>query len=328
MPLQIVQKSIAEMCCDAIVDPTDSSYSGSGGADRAIHAAGGFPLELFCSGLAPLKPGKTAVSPGFGLPCKRIIHIIGPVWQGGDHNEEELLRDCYINAIVTAKMLCARSVAFPLISSGRFGFPKDLVLSIAVDTISKYMMADDPDREFYICIPDRNAFVVTKEDVLNKYLDDRRSELEDMTELACCSCESLPPRSAASPKAMRATKEELSDWLKKQDDSFAVTLLKLIDKKGMSDVECYKKANVTRKTFWKINNSASYKPSKQTVLAFAVALELNMDETEQLLRSAGFSLSHNNTFDLIVEFYITNGIYDIFEINSALYRYDQLCLGC
>ena len=104
--------------------------------------------------------------------------------------------------------------------------------------------------------------------------------------------------------------------------------MKLIDKKGMSDVECYKKANVTRKTFWKINNSASYKPSKQTVLAFAVALELSMDETEQLLRSAGFSLSHNNTFDLIVEFYITNGIYDIFEINSALYRYDQLCLGC
>lgn len=328
MPLQIVQKSIAEMCCDAIVDPTDSSYSGSGGADRAIHAAGGVPLELFCSGLAPLKPGKTAVSPGFGLPCKRIIHIIGPVWQGGDHNEEELLRDCYINAIRTAKMLCARSVAFPLISSGRFGFPKDLVLRIAVDTISKYMMADDPDREFYICIPDRNAFVVTKEDVLNKYLDDRRSAFEDMTELVRYSCESLPPRSAASPKAMRATKEELSDWLKKQDDSFAVTLLKLIDKKGMSDVECYKKANVTRKTFWKINNSASYKPSKQTVLAFAVALELNMDETEQLLRSAGFSLSHNNTFDLIVEFYITNGIYDIFEINSALYRYDQLCLGC
>lgn len=328
MPLQIVQKSIAEMCCDAIVDPTDSSYSGSGGADRAIHAAGGLPLELFCSGLAPLKPGKTAVSPGFGLPCKRIIHIIGPVWQGGDHNEEELLRDCYINAIVTAKMLCARSVAFPLISSGRFGFPKDLVLSITVDTISKYMMADDPDREFYICIPDRNAFVVTKEDVLNKYLDDRRSVFEDMTELVRYSCESLPPRSAASPKAVRATKEELSDWLKKQDDSFAVTLLKLIDKKGMSDVECYKKANVTRKTFWKINNSASYKPSKQTVLAFAVALELSMDETEQLLRSAGFSLSHNNTFDLIVEFYITNGIYDIFEINSALYRYDQLCLGC
>ena len=328
MPLQIVQKSIAEMCCDAIVDPTDSSYSGSGGADRAIHAAGGLPLELFCSGLAPLKPGKMAVSPGFGLPCKNIIHIIGPVWQGGDHNEEELLRDCYINAIVTAKMLCARSVAFPLISSGRFGFPKDLVLSIAVDTISKYMMADDPDREFYICIPDRNAFVVTKEDVLNKYLYDRRSAFEDMTELACYSCESLPPRSAALPKAVRATKEELSDWLKKQDDSFAVTLLKLIDKKGMSDVECYKKANVTRKTFWKINNSASYKPSKQTVLAFAVALELSMDETEQLLRSAGFSLSHNNTFDLIVEFYITNGIYDIFEINSALYRYDQPCLGC
>ncbi len=328
MPLQIVQKSIAEMCCDAIVDPTDSSYSGSGGADRAIHAAGGLPLELFCSGLAPLKPGKTAVSPSFGLPCKNIIHIIGPVWQGGDHNEEELLRDCYINAIGTAKMLCARSVAFPLISSGRFGFPKDLVLSIAVDTISKYMMADDPDREFYICIPDRNAFVVTKEDVLNEYLDDRRSAFEDMTELACYSCESLPPRSAALPKAVRATKEELSDWLKKQDDSFAVTLLKLIDKKGMSDVECYKKANVTRKTFWKINNSASYKPSKQTVLAFAVALELSMDETEQLLRSAGFSLSHNNTFDLIVEFYITNGIYDIFEINSALYRYDQPCLGC
>ncbi len=98
-------------------------------------------------------------------------------------------------------------------------------------------------------------------------------------------------------------------------------LLKLIDKKGMSDVQCYKKANVSKGTFWKINNDPKYKPSKATVLAFAIALELSLDETELLLKTVGLSLSHSNVFDLIIEFYITNGNYDIYEINAALFKY-------
>ena len=105
-------------------------------------------------------------------------------------------------------------------------------------------------------------------------------------------------------------------------------MLKLIDKRHMTDVQCYKRANVSKKTFWKINNDPKYKPSKPTVIAFAIALELDLQETEALLKTVGFSLSHSNTFDMIIEFYIQQKIYDIFEINSALYKYDQICLGC
>ena len=122
--------------------------------------------------------------------------------------------------------------------------------------------------------------------------------------------------------------DNLDDWLKMQDDTFAVTLLKLIDKKNMTEVQCYKKANVSKKTFWKINNDPNYKPSKQTVIAFAIALELTLAETKDLLRTVGFTLSHINTFDMIIEFYIQHKVYDIYEINSALYKFDQICLGC
>ena len=133
---------------------------------------------------------------------------------------------------------------------------------------------------------------------------------------------------SCTPVASAAATEDLSAWIKKQDDTFAVMLLKIIDKKGMTDVQCYKKANVSKGTFWKINNDPKYKPSKATVLAFAIALELSLDETELLLKTVGLSLSHSNVFDLIIEFYITNGNYDIYEINAALFKYDQVCLGC
>ena len=134
------------------------------------------------------------------------------------------------------------------------------------------------------------------------------------------ACEAMP-LGASAPQS-------LEDWLKHQDDTFAVTLLKLIDKKHITEVQCYKRANVSKKTFWKINNDPKYKPSKPTVLAFAIALELSLSETEDLLRTVGFSLSHSSTFDMIIEFYIRKGIYDIYEINAALYQFDQMCLGC
>ena len=128
--------------------------------------------------------------------------------------------------------------------------------------------------------------------------------------------------------AMSKPGKKLSDWIRQRDDTFPVLLMKLMDQKGMDDVVCYKKANVSKNTYWKIRTQASYKPSKPTVLAFAIALELNMEETEALLKSAGFALSGSSIFDRIIQFFIENEDYDIFEINAALYQYDQQTLGC
>ena len=341
MPLQIIHRDITTMACDAIVNPTDNYFSGSGGTDYAIHTAAGIGLRYECDHLEPLSFGEVAVTNGYNLPCKYIIHTMGPVWTGGQRCEPVLLRSCYMNALFKASELGAKSIAFPLISSGTFGFPKDKVLRIAIDAISDYISNTDKEIFVTVCVYDREAFVLSKEIALKEYIDEHmkpRFRYEEYTiQMAptcsyngpetmddCCVCYSA----SCIPTAKAPSREDLSKWIKKQDDTFAVMLLKLIDQKGMTDVQCYKKANVSKGTFWKINNDPNYRPSKATVLAFAIALELSIEETEQLLKTVGLALSHSNLFDLIVEFYITNGNYDIYEINAALFKYDQVCIGC
>lgn len=343
MPLQIIHRDITQLACDAIVNPTDTFYSGSGGTDFAIHAAAGAELEAACAALEPLGFGEVAVTEGYNLPCRYIIHTMGPVWKGGFNNETVLLRSRYVNALFKARQLGVQSVAFPLISSGTFGFPKDRVLRIAIDAISEFLFNSEKEMDVTVCVINRDAFTLSKDIALREYIDGYRRpsfsyaghsismlphaakyeyEAEEPAALCSMSCEARP-----SARKKSAAKD-LETWIKNQDDTFAVTLLKLIDKKGMTDVQCYKKANVSKGTFWKINNDPKYRPSKATVLAFAIALELDLGETEQLLKTVGLSLSHSNLFDLIIEYYIKNGEYDIYEINSALYQYDQVCLGC
>ncbi len=306
MPVQIVKHDITSMDVDIIVNPTDCMYSGSGGVDYQIHKAAGPEMTEVCSGFPLLSTGDVQITPGFDLQCKYVIHTVGPVWEGGINNEEMLLRSCYINALIVSLKLGAKSVAFPLISSGTFGFPKDKVMRLATLAISDFLYINDCDMDIYICVIDRQSYELAESVGLSSYL-----EAPDISEIK-----------------EEPTSTSLVDWLKNHDDSFAVTLLKLIDKKGMTDVECYKKANISRKTFSKINTDKNYKPSKQTAIAFAIALELNLEETEQLLKTVGFSLSHSNTFDLIIEFCINEKIYDVLEINEILYKYDQVCLGC
>ena len=119
---------------------------------------------------------------------------------------------------------------------------------------------------------------------------------------------------------------ELIHLLNDTDDGFAVTLLRLIDAKGLTDVECYKRANVSKQTWYKIMNERDYKPSKNTVICFAIALELSLDETDHLLSTVGFTLSKSSKFDIIIEYFLKHRIYDIFTINETLFEFDQVCL--
>lgn len=317
MPFYIVHQDLTAMQCDAIVNPTDPFFSGSGGTDLAIHTAAGPALSEECLTLPWLETGSTAVTSGYRLQCKYVIHTVGPIWTDGTANESILLRSCYLNALMLAKKMELDSVAFPLISSGTFGFPKDKVLRIAIDAISDFLLMIDEEPDVFICVLDRNSYTLSRDIALKEYLNWNTDAVSDR---------SICLQSAPKGKVC-AEQSDLAAWLKKQDDTFAVTLLKLIDRSGMTSAQCYKKANVSKQTFYKINNDAKYRPSKATVIAFAIALRLDLEQTEILLRSAGFSLSHNNNFDMIIEFYIKNGVYDIFEINAALYQYDQVCLG-
>ena len=332
MPFEIVRSDITKIQADAIVNPTDSRFSGSGGADYAIHKAAGPLLRQACEKAGTLHQSEIVVTDGYDLPCRYVFHTMGPIWTGGRKNEAALLRACYLNALLKAGEMGLSSVAFPLISSGTFGFPKNQVLSIATMAIRDYLTVTDGELRVLLCVYDKTAYEISQRLELERFLCfaretrlnvqapiSRRFKGAAMSETAASTCYEAMPCEAP---------QSLNDWLKQQDDTFAVTLLKLIDRKHMTEVQCYKRANVSKKTFWKINNDPKYKPSKPTVLAFAIALKLNLQETEDLLRTVGFSLSHSSTFDMIIEFYIRQGIYDIYEINAALYQFDQVCLGC
>ena len=366
VPLQIVRNDITQMRVDAIVNAANSSLLGGGGVDGCIHRAAGPQLLEECKTLGGCPVGSAKITAGYNLPTRYVIHAVGPVWYGGDRGERELLSSCYRASLALAKENRCESVAFPLISAGAYGYPRDRALRVAVDTIGEFLMHED--MLVYIVVFDRASFAIGErlfsdiaEYIDDRYADahtDRRREqmsrldnapaisggLWSESEMTYGMPGSAPNRdmsseriplfrkkkallAAPAPMATTAHALSLEDMLTRLDESFSQSLLRLIDARGMTDAECYKRANIDRKLFSKIRNDIHYRPSKPTVLAFAVALRLSLSETKELLAKAGFALSHSSKFDIIVEYFITRGIYNVFEINEALFAFDQNLLG-
>lgn len=334
MPLHIIREDITKLPCDAIVNAANSSLLGGGGVDGAIHQAAGVKLLEECKTLGGCDTGDAKMTKGYDLPCKYVIHTVGPIWRGGRMGEKTLLTSCYQKSLALAKEKGCESVAFPLISSGIYGYPKDKALAVAVETISKFLF--DNEMTVYIVVFDKASYQISKvlfEDVAD-YIDDNYvGESEKLysrirRRVACDYSDTLgSPPVYLEEKASAPRDLSLEDMLSQMDDNFAVTLLKLIDLKGVSDVACYKKANVSKQTWYKIMNEKGYKPSKNTVIAFAIALELTLEETQHLLATVGFALSKSNKFDVIIEYFLRNGEYNIFTINETLFKFDQVCLG-
>lgn len=324
MPLQIVRNDITKMKCDAIVNAANSTLLGGGGVDGAIHKAAGKGLLFECMKLGGCKTGEAKITGGYNLSCKYIIHTVGPVWKGGHSGEEKLLRSCYHESLLLAKKNDCESVAFPLISAGVYGYPKDKALQVAVDEISSFLFEND--MTVYIVVFDQKSFNISQKLVsdIREYIDECYVEKHAAMESKRLTM--MPPM-AVSDTASKESLDGLDNALKQIDESFSQMLLRKIDEKGMTDSECYKKANVDRKLFSKIRSDIHYKTSKNTAIAFAIALELDLDETKELLMKAGFALSHSNKFDIIIEYFIVNGNYNIFEINEVLFAFDQALLG-
>ncbi len=343
MPLLIVRNDITTMAVDAIVNASDKSLSGGGGVDRAIHKAGGPKLTAACRALGSCRTGEALITEGYDLPAKYVIHTAGPIWRGGTRGEPSLLADCYRNSLELAVEHGCETVAFPLISAGVYRYPKDQALHVASDTIGAFLAQHD--LTVYLVIFGRKPDLIDGELIRSvaAYIDDvypgadgrqerteaprRRGPLEKLTHLSdACEKFSFVPAAGAAPPAESA----VPDWdaiLKQTDEGFSQALLRMIDEQGMSDVECYKKANIDRKLFSKIRGNPAYRPSKPTVFAFAVALELSLEETAELLQKAGFALTHSSKFDIILEYFIRYRIYDIFRINEVLFQYDLPLLG-
>ena len=333
MPLQIIRNDITKMKVDAIVNAANSSLLGGGGVDGCIHRAAGPELLAECKTLGGCETGSAKITKGYKLPCKYVIHAVGPRWRDGKHGEREKLVSCYRTALALAKEHDCETVAFPLISSGIYGYPKDQALKVAIDTISDFLLEND--MTVYIVIFDRKAYQIGEklfsdiaayidDNYVDAHTDSRTERLRRMQMLS----EEPEAEIYAEPLApMAEGAKSLDDALSQIDESFSEMLLRKIDEKGMTDAQCYKKANIDRKLFSKIRSDKLYTPSKPTAIAFAIALELPLDETKEMLMKAGFALSHSNKFDIIIEYFIEHGNYNVFEINEALFAFDQSLLG-
>ena len=459
MPIRIIRDDITKVQCDAIVNAANKTLLGGGGVDGAIHKAAGIGLFFDCLKLRGCKVGEAKITPAHKLPCKYVIHTVGPKWKDGNHNEEEQLASCYTNSLLLAKENNCESVAFPLISTGVYKFPKAKALQIAVDTISSFL--EDNDIDVTIVVYEKSDFQIDESlnDRLSQFIIDKhegyllglkyskwpsitaeielpkgfafklgryRPSLEDLTSVKCqierphrkkkkfsrrtargrrwtgkprhwdirninecadtedtlsaarllerieelereelkrkgitidaeydeilspsedkkrgwqCDADSWVDDQSFDEHlphghfvhegsgAVRHHRLDLEEKLLQKDESFTQALFRMIDERGWTDPQCYKKANVDRKLFSKMRCEENYHPKKTTAIAFAIALELSYEETQEFIGKAGYTLTRSSELDLIVEFFIEEKNYNVMAINSALFDRDQKLLG-
>ena len=357
MPFQIIRNDITKVKADAIVNTANPRPVIGSGTDSAIYAAAGEgQLLAERKKIGNIKPGCAASTPAFNLDAKYIIHTVGPAWIDGSHGERETLRSCYAQSLALAAKLACESIAFPMIATGVYGFPKDEALNIALAEIGRFLLTHE--MKVILVVFDRKALELSKNLVggIAEYIDkhsvkalrdveygggrmsrnrlmeeerriaaERRRRMEaNVSEEECLEESIVLPSAAPFPDV---TGKSLDEVLGGKEDTFQQRLFKLIDASGMDDVTVYKKANIDRKVFSRIRCKEDYKPKKKTAVAFAIALELDMPTMLDLLSRAEIAFSPSNKFDLIVSYFITNRNYDIFEINAALFKYGQPILG-
>lgn len=364
MPLQFVRDDITRMHVDAIVNAANNNLMMGGGVcGQIFRSAGTERMSRACAEIGFCNTGGAVITPGFNLPAKFVIHCVGPVWEGGDNGEKNLLSSCYLKALNLARAHHLRSIAFPLISSGIYGYPKDQALNVAIEAIRSFLMAQSPDEDMdvWLVIFDHSSFSIgerlfadIKRCIDDSYAASRLSgERERERQFWSGTCFK---RTAATvtPSKSKAVKEpsaeeqnrdqskelklscetftELSDknlenLLHHTSETFSQRLLRLIDEKGLTDPEVYRRADLDRKLFSKIRSHPHYKPKKNTALALGIALCLNKCEMDDLLRYAGYALNPSDKVDIIVGYFIDLGVYDIFKVNAALFDFNLELLG-
>ncbi len=376
MPFSIVRDDISRVHADVLVNAANVRLAPGGGVCGALFSAAGFDeMRAACEAIGGCATGDAVATPAFNLPARWCVHAVGPIWRGGRAHEEELLHRCYRSAFARAVELGARSVAFPLISAGIYGFPVERALAIAREEVAAFLRHHD-EVALTLVVFERavvqmgNALVEQVQEYIDdEYVDSSSFMRRDMGELerelqwtedasAPLSVEMAEPvalpeclqeddASIAAPRPFVAANirmpgaampgalsragatldAEIAQLVSTLDAPFSTTLLALIDARGMTDAEVYHRANISRQLFSKIRGNESYRPSKQTVVALAIALELDMSATQDLLARAGFTLSKSSKFDVIVRFFIERGIYDLFQLNEVLFAYDLPLVG-
>ncbi|WP_160723671.1 macro domain-containing protein [Bacillus sp. USDA818B3_A] len=332
MTLELVRHDITKMNADIIVNAANTSLKMGGGVCGAIfQAAGVRELQEACNQIGGCKTGEAVITDGFQLKAKFIIHTPGPIWQGGTKQEAKILKASYENSLKLAKQHRCESIAFPLISTGIYGYPKEEALQIAVAAISSFLM--NHDMLVYLVVFDKNSFKLSTKlfTSIHQYIDEHYVEEAEVQFTRLREepylFEQEQEVKVLRPDVFKEADYSLVDLIEQLDESFSDRLFRFIDEKGLTDVETYKRANMDRRLFSKIRNEADYTPKKKTAVALAIALQLSLEETDELLEAAGYTLSHSSKFDVIVEFFIQQANYNIHEINEALFAFEQPLLG-
>ena len=328
MPFLLIRNDITKVEADVIVNPANTQLLQGSGTSRAIYlAAGEEKLTAACKKIGCCDVGKSVITKAFDMPAKYIIHTVGPVWQDGAHQENEILYSAYKSALQLAAKRRAKSIAFPLLSSGNYGYPKELALKVAVSAISDFLL--EHDMMVYMVLYDRKALAVSQklfasiEEYIDDHYVDENNEFYHRNTPRDCYAQSCMVMESPSLFSGR----KLEDLMKHMGETFSQMLLRLIDERGMKDSDVYHKANIDRRHFSKIRKNKDYAPNKKTAVALAIALELSLDETKDLLNAAGLAFSNSSKFDVIIQFFLENEIYDVFEINEMLFAYEQPLIG-
>lgn len=322
MPFEIVRNDIVNMHVDAIVNTANPKPIIGPGVDSALHKRAGNELLKAREQIGEISVGNARITEAFQLHAKYVIHTVGPIWNGGLNQETELLRSCYRNSLELALKYGCESIAFPLISTGAYGFPKEQALETALGVISSFLMQHE--MMVYLVVFDKTAYALSEKlfKTIETFIDEKYAEENMLNQRR-----QREDQGRTYTGLFKRKDRSLAHMLHNVDITFSESLLQWIIKKGKTEPEVYKKANVDRKLFSKIKNNKNYRPSKGNAVALAVGLELSLAETKELIGKAGYALTHSSKFDIIIEYFISQGNYDVFEINEVLFAFNQPLIG-
>lgn len=343
MPIQFIRNDITKVNTDAVVNPANTKPLVGSGADRSIYrSAGKYQLLKLRYQIGEINPGQAVYTDGLMLSAKYIIHTAGVKWIDGNHDELDTLRSCYSNSLKLAQELKCESIAFPLLGTGAYHYPKDLALQTAIEEIRRFL--NNSDMNVIIVLFDKESFLLGKEisDQINHFIDERHVRKISRYEYGKRLIKGphqkdnsinqgmeIENKSSESNLSIDITQygSTLEEIISHSDNSFSEKVLELITDRNLDDVEVYKKANLSRQVFSVIRSRKDYKPKKSTALALAISLKLSQSETEDLLARAGYAFSPSSISDLIVLYFIKHNKYDIDLINAALADHNESLLG-
>lgn len=348
MPFKIVRNDITKMRVDVVVNTANKAPVYSYGVDCAIYKAAGEDKLLEArQKLGHMEEGEAAITPGFNLPAKYIIHAVSPRYIDGESKEEEKLRSCYQNSLKLAYENRCKSLAFPLISTGSYGYPRQEGVRIAVDEINAFLLKHD--MLIYLVVFDESStklgsklYPDLEEYIDRKYVDEKSKREYGAgirglfrgrnNESSGCLALSRNVASAdyldndeSYEEFIEEKESAIEERMKHISDTFAQYLFYLIEQKKLTNVDVYKRAIIDKRQFSKIKNNIDYHPDKGTALRLCVGAMLNLDETKDLLARAGYALSPCDKRDIIFSYFIERKIYDVMEIDITLEEYGLPC---